>query len=71
MNSWKKLKTCTITTSGYHKYFGLSSQHISQETDFDVKEDATKAQIKSAFKKSLSNKKMNKRVLSEFVELIA
>ena len=71
MNSWKKLKTCTITTSGYHKYFGLSSQHISQETDFDVKEDATKAQIKSAFKKSLSNKKMNKKVLSEFVELIA
>ena len=71
MNSWKKVKSCTITTSGYHKYFGLSSQHISQETDFDVKEDATKAQIKSAFKKSLSTKKMNKKVLSEFVELIA
>ena len=71
MNSWKKNKSFSITTSGYHKYFGLSSNHLSQNSEFDVKEDATKAQIKSAFKKSLSSKKMNKKVLAEFVELIA
>ena len=71
MASWKKNKSFSITTSGYHKYFGLSSNHLSQNSEFDVKEDATKAQIKSAFKKSLSSKKMNKKVLGEFVELIA
>ena len=68
---WKKTKTMVITSSGYHKYFGLSSKVMSQESDFEVQEDATKGQIKSAFVKSLRNKKMNKKVLSEFIELIA
>ena len=68
---WKKTKSMVITNSGYHKYFGLSSKVMSQESDFDVQEDATKGQIKSAFVKSLRNKKMNKKVLSEFIELIA
>ena len=44
---------------------------MSQESDFEVQEDATKGQIKSAFVKSLRTKKMNKKVLSEFIELIA
>ena len=34
-------------------------------------EDATKSQIKSAFVKSLKSKKMNKKILGEFVELVA
>ena len=44
---------------------------FDNETDFEVKEDATKAQIRSAFKKSLNGKKMNKKILGEFVELVA
>jgi ribosomal protein L23 len=44
---------------------------LSQTAEFDVGEDATKAQIKRAFTKSLSTKKMNKKILNEFVELIA
>ena len=68
---WKKTKSMVITNSGYHKYFGLSSKVMNQESDFEVKEDATKGQIKSAFVKSLRTKKMNKKVLSEFIELIA
>ena len=36
-----------------------------------VKEDATKAEIKRAFGKSLKGKKMNKKILSEFIELVA
>jgi hypothetical protein len=71
MNSWKKEKAFTIKKSGYHSYFGLSASALSQETEFSVAEDATKAQIKSAFAKSLKTKKMNKRILGEFVELIA
>ena len=71
MNSWKKEKAFTIKKSGYHSYFGLSASALSQETEFSVAEDATKAQIKSAFVKSLKTKKMNKRILGEFVELVA
>jgi hypothetical protein len=71
MNSWKKEKAFTIKKSGYHSYFGLSASALSQETEFYVAEDATKAQIKSAFVKSLKTKKMNKRILGEFVELVA
>ena len=52
-------------------YFGLSSHALGNDTEFTVKEDATKAQIKSAFKKSLTAKKMNKKVLSQFMDFIA
>ena len=71
MKSWKKEKAFTITNSGYHKYFGLSSSALSQESEFVVSEDASKSQIKNAFVKSLNTKKMNKRILSEFIELVA
>ena len=69
--TWKKDKSFAINNSGYHKYFGLSSAAMNQDSEFDVKEDATKGQIKTAFVKSLRSKKMNKKVLGEFIELIA
>jgi hypothetical protein len=70
-NDWKKLKSFTITNSGYDAYFGLSSSALSQDAEFEVAEDATKAQIKSAFVKSLKTKKLNKKVLGEFISLVA
>ncbi len=70
-NDWKKLKSFTITNSGYDAYFGLSSSALSQDAEFEVAKDATKSQIKSAFAKSLKIKKLNKKVLGEFVGLIA
>ena len=48
-----------------------SSASLSNDAEFDVDEGASKAKIKSAFVKSLKNKKMNKKVLGEFIELIA
>jgi len=71
MSSWKKEKAFTIKKSGYHSYFGLSASALAQDSEFDVHECATKAQIKSAFVKSLKSKKMNKKILGEFVELVA
>jgi len=71
MSAWKKEKAFTIKKSGYHSYFGLSATALSQDTEFEVAEDATKTQIKSAFAKSLKSKKMNKKILGEFVELVA
>jgi len=69
--SWKKDKSVKLTDVGYHAYFGMSSSALGNDTEFEVKEDATKAQIKSAFKKSLNNKKMNKKVLGQFMDFIA
>jgi hypothetical protein len=71
MNTWKKEKTFSIKNSGYHTYFGLSASALANDAEFEVAEDATKSQIKNAFVKSLKSKKMNKKVLGEFVELVA
>jgi len=70
-SSWKKEKTFSIKNSGYHTYFGLSATALANDAEFEVAEDATKTQIKTAFVKSLKSKKMNKKVLGEFVELVA
>ena len=69
---WRKTKSVMVKDGGgYHAYFGLSSSALNQDSEFTVKEDATKAQIKTAFKKSLSAKKMNKKVLGQFMQYIA
>ena len=56
-------------------YFGcmkMGSFKLSEcnKDEFDVDEDATKAEIKRAFVKSLKTKKLNKKVLGEFVGLV-
>ena len=71
MKVWRKQRAFAIKGIGYDTYFGLSSSALDNDTEFEVKEDATKSQIRSAFKKSLNGKKMNKKILGEFVELIA
>ncbi len=71
MSAWKKEKAFTIKKSGYHSYFGLSASALSQDAEFQVSDDASKSQIKTAFVKSLKSKKMNKKVLGEFIELVA
>ena len=70
-NDWKKLRSFTIKTSGYHAYFAMSAASLSQDADFEVDDGATKAKIKSAFIKSLKTKKLNKKVLGEFISLVA
>ena len=68
---WRNTKTASIKTSGYHTYFGMASSALNNDGELVVKEDATKAEIKRAFAKSLKGKKMNKKILSEFIELVA
>ena len=68
---WKKERAFALHDAGYHTYFGMSSAALSNNSEFDVDEGASKAKIKSAFVKSLKSKKMNKKVLGEFIELIA
>ena len=69
-SSWRKEKSFSIKNSGYDSYFGMSAAALNQDTDFDVDEGATKAKIKSAFVKSLKTKKLNKRILGEFISLV-
>ena len=67
---WKKSKSYIIKDSGYDAYIVMSSNHLNQDSEFEVKEDATKSQIKSAFARSLKTKKLNKKVLGEFISLV-
>lgn len=68
---WKKEKSIIIHESGYHAYFMIQSNSLQVDDSFSVSSDATKTQIKNAFQKSLRSKKMNKKILNEFVELVA
>jgi hypothetical protein len=71
MSEWKKNKSFFTQKTAYTGYFGLSANALNQESEFDVADGATKTQIKTAFAKSLKSKKLNKKVLGEFVNLIA
>ena len=70
VSDWRRLKTFTIKNSGYDAYFGMSADSLSEESEFEPKSDS-KADIKRAFVKSLKVKKLNKKVLGEFIELVA
>ena len=70
MTEWRRNKSFTITNSGYDAYFAMSANSLAEDAEFDVDEEATKAQIKRAFVKSLKVKKLNKKVLGEFIELV-
>ena len=48
----------------------MSSANLADDVDFDVDDSATKAEIKRAFAKSLKTKKLNKKILGDFVSLV-
>ena len=71
LNDWRKNRAVSFDAYGYNRQFAIASSALSNDTEFEVKEDATKAQIKRAFGKSLKTKKMNKKILSEFISMVA
>lgn len=71
MDEWKKHRSCAIRCAGYDSYFGIYSGALNASTEFAVEEDASTTSIRNAFKKSLESKKMNKKILSQFIDLIA
>jgi len=66
----KKDKFFSLKTSGYDSYFLMVDQSLSNDTEFEVEEGASKAKIKSAFAKNLKSKALNKKVLSQFMDLV-
>ena len=71
LNDWRKNRAVSFDAYGYNRQFAIASSALNNDTEFEVKEDATKAQIKRAFGKSLKTKKMNKKILSEFISMVA
>ena len=70
-SEYRKNKSVAIDNTGYVKYFALNANSLNNNVEFEVEEGAKKSTIRSAFKKSLAGKKLNKKVLSQFVELIS
>jgi len=66
----RKEKSYTIKESGYESYFVMFQNALSSDTSFNVDEGETKTKIKSAFMKSLKAKTLNKKVLSQFMDLV-
>ena len=71
LSSWRKEKSIALTNFGYNKYYVVANSSIQQSSEFEVSDDSTKAKIKSAFAKSLKGKKNNKKILGDFISLIA
>jgi hypothetical protein len=66
-----KNKSVGVRMYGFKECYLISNKGLNDEIEFDVAEDATKAQIKTAFRKSLKGKANNKRILSSFIQHIA
>ena len=66
----KKVKSYAVKDSGYTSLFTMLSNSLENTSELDVDEGATKAKIKSAFMKNLKAKALNKKVLSQFMDLV-
>ena len=74
LSQWKKDKSIALTNAGYNKYYIVASDSMQESSEFVVEggsDGASKAKIKSAFTKSLKSKKNNKKILGDFISLIA
>ena len=68
---WKKDKSVVLKQVGFDAFFAIACNSLNNSVEFDVEESATKTQIRNAFKKSLSSKALNKKILTEFISIIA
>ena len=68
---WSKERSAILNTTGYDAMYAIASTSLNQSDDFEVAEDATTAQIRAAFKKSLKSKAANKKILSSFATIVA
>mgnify|MGYP003131532790 FL=1 len=66
----KKVKSYAVKESGYTSLFTMLSASLENISELDVEEGASKTKIKSAFMKNLKAKALNKKVLSQFMDLV-
>jgi hypothetical protein len=69
----RKNRFSTIPNSGYDKFFVLAGGKYleTSNTSMEVAEDATKGQIRTAFKKANGNRKSTRVMLSQFIDMVA
>ena len=70
LKKYRKDKSYNMKESGYHSLFVILQNSLNSDASFDVDEGESKAKIKSAFMKSLKAKTLNKKVLSQFMDLV-
>ena len=69
---WRKEKSAILPfPKGYTALYAISSKDLEDDNEFEVQEDATKAQITRAFKKMLKSKSTNKKLLNSFISHVA
>ena len=68
---WSKNKSVVITDTSYDELYVIQSNDSTEDVSMEVKEDATKGQIRTAFKKALKKKVNNRRILATFAGQIA
>ena len=68
---WKKNRAVACEVAGYDEHYFLCTKSMNDDSTFDVDEEASNAEIKKAFQKSLKVKANNKSILSSFIKQIA
>tara|TARA_A100001201_G_scaffold143617_1_gene146206 strand:+ start:693 stop:2852 length:2160 start_codon:yes stop_codon:yes gene_type:complete len=68
---YRKEKAAVIPDCGYNELYLIASQALDNQVEFEVQEEATKQQIRSAFRKTLKSKAANKKILTSFIKQIA
>ena len=72
IKQWRKDKAFVMHNKlGYDSLYLIASTALTQSTEFNVEDTASKAQITKAFKTMLNSKRTNKKVLSSFIEMVA
>ena len=71
MQNIGSINAFSFLTLDFDQFNVIAASALAQDEEFVVPEEASKAQIKSAFTKMLKKKKTNKKILGSFIELIA
>jgi hypothetical protein len=71
--TFRKEKSLTVTSSGYDEYYLLRSEGLDteEETELEVKENATTRGLVSAFTKFSGGRQSSRVVLNRFINMIA
>jgi hypothetical protein len=68
---YRKNSCVQFQDTGFDQFNVIAASSLAQDEEFSVPENATKAQIKTAFTKVLGKKKTNKKLLGSFIGLVA
>jgi len=72
MKNWRKFKSIEMSfVAGYDSFYAISASGMNVETEFNVADDASVAEVRKAFRDNLKKKTTNKKLLSSFASLVS